>query len=97
MDNQLVRFFGLEEEPFSATANPRFVSLTPMHAAALKKTELTVDGKNGIAVVFGDTGTGKSSIARMLHQNFLDKEYISILLTNPSIEIHKKKMIYWKY
>jgi type II secretory pathway predicted ATPase ExeA len=85
MDNQILQFFDLVEDPFSATANPRFVSLTPMHAAALKKTEFTVDSKNGLAVVFGDTGTGKSSLARMLHQSFLDKGYISILLTNPRV------------
>jgi general secretion pathway protein A len=83
MPNAYLSFFDLQEEPFSTSANPRYVYLTPMHAAALKKTSFVVDSKNGLAVVFGDTGTGKSSLARMLHLEFLDKGYTSILLTNP--------------
>jgi len=35
-------------------------------------------------VVFGDTGTGKSSLARLLHQKFLDTQFQSILITNPN-------------
>jgi general secretion pathway protein A len=37
-----------------------------------------------MALVFGDTGTGKSTLARLLHQKFLDKDYTSVLLTNPN-------------
>jgi hypothetical protein len=32
----------------------------PIHAMALGKTELTVDAKKGLTIVFGDTGYGKS-------------------------------------
>jgi type II secretory pathway predicted ATPase ExeA len=37
-----------------------------------------------VAAVFGDTGTGKSSLARLLHQEFLDNGFVSDLLTNPT-------------
>ena len=67
--------FKLKEEPFNTTANPRFFFLSPIHSVALGKTEFTVDAKKGLAIVFGDTGTGKSTLARLLHQKFLDKEY----------------------
>lgn len=77
-------YFKLKEEPFNTTANPRFFFLSPIHSIALGKTEFTVDAKKGLAIVFGDTGTGKSTLARLLHQKFLDKEYTSILLTNPN-------------
>ncbi len=40
--------------------------------------------KKGLAGVFGDTGTGKSSLARLLYQKFLDSEFLVSLLTNPS-------------
>src|SRR5260370_17706643 len=76
--------FNLTEEPFSTVPNPRYFFLTPIHSTALGKTEFTVDAKKGLAAVFGDTGTGKSSLARLLHQKFLDKNYISVLLTNPT-------------
>lgn len=77
-------YFKLKEEPFNTTANPRFFFLSPIHSIALGKTEFTVDAKKGLAIVFGDTGTGKSTLARLLHQKFLDKNYISVLLTNPN-------------
>ncbi len=83
MLDEHLTFFDLKEEPFNTTANPRYVYLTAMHTAALKKTSFVIDTKNGLAVVFGDTGTGKSSLARMLNYQFLDKGYISVLLTNP--------------
>src|SRR5918994_3118474 len=77
-------YFKLKEEPFNTTANPRFFFLSPIHSIALGKTEFTVDAKKGLAIVFGDTGAGKSTLARLLHQKFLDKEYTSVLLTNPN-------------
>src|SRR6266581_880367 len=76
--------FHLTEEPFSTVPNPRYFFLTPIHSTALGKTEFTVDAKKGLTAVFGDTGTGKSSLARLLHQKFLDKKFISVLLTNPN-------------
>lgn len=58
--------------------------LTPVHATALAKAEFVVKTKKGLAVVFGDTGTGKSSIARLLHQKFVDGGLRSALVTNPN-------------
>ncbi len=69
-------YFNLKEEPFSTTANPRFFYLSPMHSIALGKTEFTVDAQKGLAIVFGDTGYGKSTLARLLHGKFKDKGYI---------------------
>lgn len=76
--------FHLTEEPFSTVPNPRYFFLTPIHSTALGKTEFTVEAKKGLAIVVGDTGVGKSTLARLLHQKFLDKGFNSVLLTNPS-------------
>jgi general secretion pathway protein A len=77
-------YFNLNEEPFNTTANPRFFYQSPIHAMALGKTEFTVDAKKGLTIVFGDTGYGKSTLARLLHGKFLEKGYISVLITNPN-------------
>jgi general secretion pathway protein A len=77
-------YFNLKEEPFNTTANPRFFYQSPIHSTALGKTEFTVDAKKGLTIVFGDTGYGKSTLARLLHGKFKEKGYISVLLTNPN-------------
>jgi general secretion pathway protein A len=84
MELPYLEFFDLKEEPFSTVPSPRSLFLTSVHATALEKTAYVVGAKKGLAVVFGDTGMGKSSLARLLHQKFLDNEFVSVLLTNPN-------------
>src|SRR6266487_2515406 len=84
MDLPYLAYFKLTEEPFSTVPSPRYFFLTPVHATALEKTAYVVGARKGLATVFGDTGTGKSSLARLLHQKFLDSGFISVLLTNPN-------------
>src|SRR5215216_1857411 len=84
MDLPYLKFYGLKEEPFSTVPSPRYFFLTSVHATALEKTVYVVGAKKGLAAVFGDTGTGKSSLARLLHQKFLDDGFVSVLLTNPN-------------
>jgi general secretion pathway protein A len=84
MDLPYLKFYSLKEEPFSTVPSPRYLFLTDIHSTALEKTSYVVGAKKGLAAVFGDTGTGKSSLARLLHQKFLDSGFVSILLTNPN-------------
>src|SRR5919204_5092117 len=84
MELPYLKFYGLKEEPFSTVPSPRYLFLTDVHATALEKTSYVVGAKKGLATVFGDTGTGKSSLARLLHQKFLDAGFVSVLLTNPN-------------
>src|SRR5438445_11066804 len=84
MELPYLKFYGLVEEPFSTVPSPRYVFLTEVHSTALEKTSYVVGPRKGLAAVFGDTGTGKSSLARLLHQKFLDSEFLSTLLTNPN-------------
>src|ERR671932_1966654 len=83
MELPYLKFYGLKEEPFSTVPSPRYLFLTDVHSTALEKTSYVVGAKKGLAAVFGDTGTGKSSLARLLHQKFLDYGFVSVLLTNP--------------
>src|SRR5918911_1953738 len=84
MELPYLKFYGLKEEPFSTVPSPRYLFLTDVHATALEKTSYVVGAKKGLAAVFGDTGTGKSSLARLLHQKFLDNGFVSTLITNPN-------------
>src|SRR3954464_12032322 len=84
MELPYLKFYRLKEEPFSTVPSPRYLFLTDAHSIAMEKTSYVVGAKKGLSAVFGDTGTGKSSTARLLHQKFLDHAFVSVLLTNPS-------------
>jgi general secretion pathway protein A len=84
MDLPYLKFYGLKEEPFSTVPSPRYLFLTDVHSTALEKTSYVVGARKGLAAVFGDSGAGKSSLARLLHQKFLDQGFVSVLLTNPN-------------
>src|SRR6266545_1536865 len=84
MQSPYLTFFNLKEEPFSTVPSPRYFFLTSAHGSALEKTAYVVGAKKGLAAVFGDTGTGKSSLARLLHAKFLDNGFVSTLITNPN-------------
>ena len=84
MEFPYLSYFGLKEEPFSTVPSPRYFFLTNVHSTALEKTAYVVQAKKGLSVVFGDTGMGKSSLARLLHQKFLDQGFHSSLLINPN-------------
>src|SRR5579862_4007793 len=78
MELPYLKFFGLKEEPFSTVPSPRYFFLTSVHSTALEKTAYVVGARKGLSLVFGDTGTGKSSLARLLHQKFLDQSFVSV-------------------
>lgn len=76
--------FHLKEEPFSTSPNPRFLYTSPVHHAALQKIRYVVAARRGLVVTFGPSGSGKTTIARTLHQTFLDDGFHAVFLTNPS-------------
>ena len=76
--------FHLKEEPFSTSPNPRFLFKSPVHHAAVQKIRYVVAAKKGLAVCFGRSGMGKTTLARLLHQTFIDDGYRAVFMTNPS-------------
>ncbi|MBM4466740.1 MAG: hypothetical protein FJ014_14515 [Chloroflexi bacterium] len=76
--------FHLKEEPFSTSPNPRFLYTSPVHHAALQKIRYVVAARKGLGVCFGKPGMGKTTLARLLHQTFLDDGFQAVFLTNPS-------------
>lgn len=64
---------GLQEPPFSLSPDPRYFYLSSQHRTTLSKTNYTVAQQQGLAVIFGDIGTGKTTIARRLYQQYNDR------------------------
>src|ERR687893_122282 len=80
-----LQHFGLIEEPYSTSPNPRYLYVAPTHNLALEKTKWTVAAKKGLALCFGAVGTGKTTLARELAQRLEDEPAISyVFITNPN-------------
>jgi general secretion pathway protein A len=59
-------FYGLAERPFSATPDPKFLYLTPRHQEALAQLRYGVHENQGLVVLTGAIGTGKTTLLRAL-------------------------------
>ena len=60
------RFFGLERDPFTPTADPAFFYFTLEFERCLFGLKKSIDSRYGIVLVFGNYGTGKTSLMRHL-------------------------------
>ncbi len=75
-----LEFYGLREHPFSNVVDNRFYYNSPQHSEALKKLKYAVDARRGLAVVIGDIGTGKTTLARRLLEELDEQHYEATLL-----------------
>ena len=77
--------FGLIDEPYSTSPNPRYLYISPTHNLALEKTRWTIAAKRGLAIVLGAVGTGKTTLARELAMRMEDEpEAEYVFITNPN-------------
>lgn len=76
--------YGLTEDPFSLSPDPRFLYITNQHKAALAKLRYVMERRQGFAVLYGDVGHGKSTLIRRLFGIYKGQEgFESVLVTNP--------------
>ena len=77
---RLVRLerLGLKEDPFTLSADPRYLYLGPEHFAVYRQVQGVIARRRGLALVTGDMGMGKSSLARRLYDVYTPDEMVSI-------------------
>ena len=78
------KHFNLKLNPFTIAPDPRFFYLAPNHAESVAKCEYAIRNRSGLAVVYGDVGTGKTTILNELHQRFSGDQYTIAVLSNPN-------------
>jgi len=60
----------LKEDPFRISPDPRFFYHTKEHDDVLQRLYLSIEKKNGLNVIYGDYGTGKSTMAEILQRHY---------------------------
>ena len=74
-----LKYYKLKEHPFSNVVDNKFYYNSVQHADALTKLKYAMESKKGLAVVIGDIGTGKTTLARRLLEE-LDEEHFEATL-----------------
>jgi general secretion pathway protein A len=77
-------FFGLKENPFNLTPDPRYLFLSPYHKEALDHLLYGINERKGFITITGGIGTGKTTLCRELLSH-LDSSTKSALIFNAFI------------
>lgn len=72
--------YGLSSEPFSNAPVSRFYYDAPQHQQALARLRYAVGSMKGLAVLVGEIGAGKTTLARRLLDSLPEEEYEAALL-----------------
>ncbi|MEX2272415.1 MAG: AAA family ATPase [Vicinamibacterales bacterium] len=78
------RFFGLREQPFALTTDPRFHYKSASHRLAFEELKRGLERGEGFLLLTGDTGTGKTTLSRTVI-DALGGRTFSAIITNPAV------------
>ena len=74
-------------DPFTTNPNPQALHLTDSLHETLDKTRYVLDARQGLTVIYGEVGHGKSSIVRYLYNEYAAREDCTCaMLPNPEVD-----------
>ncbi len=88
-----LEYYQLAEHPFSNVVDSRFYWNSPEQAQALTKLKYAVDTRKGLAVVIGNIGAGKTTLARKILEELDEDHYEAALL----VIIHSSVSSEWLF
>jgi type II secretory pathway predicted ATPase ExeA len=75
-----IEYFGMTQEPFSNAPVSRFYYNSAQHAEALTRLTYAVDSMKGLALLVGQIGAGKTTLARRMLDALPEDRYEAALL-----------------
>jgi general secretion pathway protein A len=87
MYEQVFHFFGLRENPFRVSPDPRFYFSTPASDAALAELIHSVDTPQGFIVLTGEAGTGKTTLLNHFLNWLRDRQRSSSYVFHPQLKL----------
>jgi general secretion pathway protein A len=76
--------YGLKEKAFSLSADPRFLYRSPAHAPAFEELLNGIRRREGLIVLTGEIGTGKTTLIRSVLQH-LDRRTFTAFVPDPFV------------
>jgi type II secretory pathway predicted ATPase ExeA/cell division septation protein DedD len=81
-----ISHYSLAEKPFQINTDPKFLWLSEIHKEALAVLEYGVMSRNGILVLTGDAGTGKTTLINALLED-LDHDVLATKIVHSRIDL----------
>ena len=75
--DHMFRSFGLKENPFNVSPDPRFLFTGRAYEVALAELMFGIESRRGLLVLTGEAGTGKTTVMRHFLQWLKDKQLSS--------------------
>ena len=88
-----LEYYKLSEHPFSNVVDSRFYYNSPQHSEALLRLKYAIDTSKGLAVVIGNIGAGKTTLARKMLEELDEEKYEAALL----VIIHSSVSSEWLF
>jgi len=77
-------FYGFDEKPFSLSTDPRFFFHSTPHDAVSQQLLTSVRKREGLVVLTGEIGSGKTTLCRTVIEQ-LDRRTLTSLVTDPFV------------
>lgn len=77
-------YYGLKEKAFSLSSDPRFLYKSPSHAPAFDELLTGIRRREGLIVLTGEIGTGKTTLIRSV-LNQLDRRTFTAFVPDPFV------------
>ncbi len=76
-----LKFFNLTDDPFRLTPDPLYYYPSQEHNEILTSLNYAIEQKEGFSLIVGEPGTGKTTILRILIENWKDRAEIALIMT----------------
>ena len=81
------KFYGLSAPPFSLTPDPRFAYPSRSHARALEQVTDALRRREGLILITGAIGTGKTMLCRALLEGFREVRIFLSVILDPCLSV----------
>lgn len=76
-----IEFYGLKEDPFRLSPDPSYFYPTACHRVASDSLDFAVEHKEGFCLVYGEPGTGKTTILKVFMDKWKGRAEIALIFT----------------